>query len=67
MPLPWLLILSIANLAAIDCFATIHGMNQYQKTYQDNLDVPHLVEDFFQDDRPFNIDKLFREASSTSD
>ena len=53
------------NLAALDCFATIHGVNPYQKTYQDNLDVPYLVNDF--DDKPFNIDKLFREASSTSE
>jgi len=32
----------------------------YQKTYQDELDVNHLVnDDIFNGDKPLNLDKLF--------
>lgn len=52
----------LGNLAAIDCFATIQSTNTYQKTYQDSLKVDQLVGDgdLFFDDRPLNIDRLFK-------
>ncbi len=37
----------LSNLAALDCYATIEGVTPYQKTYQDKLDVNHLVGDMF--------------------
>ena len=45
----------LGNLSAINCFATIYGQNPYEKTYQDQLDVDHLVVD----DKPLNLDKFF--------
>ena len=51
------------NLAALDCYATIEGMKSpYQKTYQDKLDVNCLVDDVFQKDKSFNLDKIFDET-----
>lgn len=50
------------NLAALDCYATIEGTRSpYQKTYQDKLDVNCLVDDVFQKDKSFNLDKIFDE------
>ena len=57
-------ITSIVNLAALDCYATIEGTRSpYQKTYQDKLDVNCLVDDIFQKDKPFNLDKIFDEQT----
>ncbi len=50
-----------SNLAALDCYATIEGITPYQKTYQDKLDVSHLVGDMFQANKSFNLDKIFIE------
>ncbi len=52
----------IGNLAAIDGFASLYDLDaaSYQKTYQDELDVNHLVnDDIFNGDKPLNLDKLF--------
>jgi hypothetical protein len=48
-------------LAALDCYVTIEGNNPYEKTYQDKLDVPHLVDDIFSGRKPLNLDKIFVE------
>ena len=52
------------NLAALDCYVTIEGSNPYEKTYQDKLDVPHLVDDIFSGRKSLNLDKIFVENSS---
>jgi hypothetical protein len=50
-------------LAAIDCYVTLEGHNPYEKTYQDDLDVPHLVDDVFSASKGLNLDKIFIEQS----
>jgi len=50
-------------LAALDCYVTIEGNNPYEKTYQDKLDVPHLVDDIFSGLKSLNLDKIFVENS----
>ena len=42
----------------MDGFATLDSPDRYEKTYQDEMDVPKLVDGFSQS-RPLNIDKLF--------
>jgi hypothetical protein len=59
----------IGNLAAIDVFATLGELDatEYQKTYQDNLDVQRLVgEDIFNGPKPLNLDKLFDSEGQAS-
>lgn len=48
-------------MRAIDCYVTIEGNNPYEKTYQDRLDVPHLVDDLFTANKSLNLDKIFVE------
>ena len=50
-------------MAALDCYVTIEGNNPYEKTYQDKLDVPHLVDDIFSGLKSLNLDKIFVENS----
>jgi hypothetical protein len=57
---------TLGNLAAIDCYATIYGQKLYQKTYQDQLKVNQLCGDVLSDNKPLNIDKLFRTDSNDS-
>lgn len=58
-------LISIGNLAALDCYVTIEGQNPYEKTYQDKLDVPHLVDDLFSGRKSLNLDKIFIEGSES--
>ncbi len=61
----------LGNLAAIDVFATLGDVDatEYQKTYQDNLDVQRLVgEDIFNGAKPLKLDRLFdSEAMASAD
>lgn len=57
---------SLDNLRAIDCYVTIEGPNPYEKTYQDRLDVSHLVDDVFTANKSLNLDKIFVEQQDTS-
>lgn len=43
---------------------TIEGSNPYEKTYQDRLDVSHLVDDVFTGTKSLNLDKIFVEQDT---
>ena len=53
----------LGNLAALDCYAILEAHNPYEKTYQDDLDVNHLVDDLYTGSKALNLDKIFLEQS----